>query len=72
MTGQVSCQDDLKNDQTHQTTKTNSYQSVTEQLAIPGGFDAKKISREYKDGVVTITVPKTSFEPKKAAEGGKA
>lgn len=64
-------QDDLKNRETHVTTKTNSFQSVTEQLAIPGGFDARKISREFKDGVVTITIPKTSFEPK-VGKGEKA
>lgn len=64
-------QDFVKDAEAHRTTKTNNYQSVSEQLAIPGGFDAKKISREYKDGVVTITVPKTSFEPKEGS-GEKA
>ena len=36
-------------------TRTNNYQSVVEQVAIPGAYDAKKISRSYENGVVTIT-----------------
>jgi len=44
-------------------TRTNSYQSVVEQVAMPGAYDAKKIERNYKDGVVTITIPKAGFGP---------
>lgn len=57
-------QENAKNQETHQQTKTSSYQSVVEQIPIPGAFDGRKISRDYKDGVVTITVPKTDFTPK--------
>jgi len=51
------------------TTKTNSYQSITEQIAMPGAFEPKKISHEYKDGVVTISVPKLIYEPKSGKIG---
>jgi HSP20 family molecular chaperone IbpA len=57
-------QDHATNQGTMQTTKTSSFQTLVEQIPIPGAFDTKKISREYKDGVVTITLPKVSFEPK--------
>lgn len=42
-------------------TKTNSYQTVVEQIAMPAAYDAKKIERTYADGVVTIKVPKLVF-----------
>ncbi len=57
-------QDDVKDLENARTTKTSSFQSVSEQIAIPGAYDGKKISREYKDGVVTITIPKVDFTPK--------
>ncbi|MGZ3651541.1 MAG: Hsp20 family protein [Bdellovibrionota bacterium] len=50
-------------------TRTNSYQSVVEQVAMPGAYDAKKIERTYKDGVVTITIPKAGFGPPGAMKG---
>jgi HSP20 family molecular chaperone IbpA len=43
-------------------TSTNSYQSVVEQIAMPGAYDAKKITRSYADGVVTINIPKMGFQ----------
>jgi HSP20 family molecular chaperone IbpA len=65
-------QDDVKDTESGRATKTNSYQSVSEQIAIPGAYDGKRISRDYKDGVVTITVPKTDFTPKTdKGEAGK-
>lgn len=57
-------QENVKNAETLQQTKTNSYQTVTEQIPIPGSFEGKKITRDYKDGVMTITIPKTDFTPK--------
>jgi HSP20 family molecular chaperone IbpA len=39
-------------------TRTNSFQSIVEQVAMPGPYVANKISRDYKDGVLTIRVPK--------------
>ena len=57
-------QENAKNQETHQQTKTSSFQTVVEQIPLPGAFEGKKISRDYKDGVVTITVPKTDFTPK--------
>lgn len=51
-------QENVKNPESGSNTKTNSYQSVVEQLAIPGPYDARKISRDYADGVVTIRLPK--------------
>lgn len=57
-------QDDAQNAETKQLTKTSSFQTVTEQIPIPGAFDGRKISRDYKDGKVTITVPKVDFTPK--------
>jgi HSP20 family molecular chaperone IbpA len=43
-------------------TNNSSYQSVVEQIAMPGAYDAKKITRSYADGVVTITIPKMGFQ----------
>lgn len=67
-------QDDVKDLETSRTTKTSSFQSVSEQIPIPGAFDGKKISRDYKDGVMTITIPKVDFTPKEkvAAESAIA
>jgi HSP20 family molecular chaperone IbpA len=39
-------------------TRTNSFQSIVEQIAMPGPYEAGKISRKYEDGVLTIRVPK--------------
>lgn len=40
------------------TTKTNNYQTIVEQLHLPGEFDPKGIKREFADGVLTFTIPK--------------
>jgi HSP20 family molecular chaperone IbpA len=61
-------QDDVKSQEegAKRATHTNSYQSVVEQIAMPGAYDAKKIERTYQDGVVSIKVPKVAFgEPEK-------
>jgi HSP20 family molecular chaperone IbpA len=47
-------------------TRTNSFQSITEQLSMPGPIETKGIKREYADGVVTLLVPKAGL-PKKVA-----
>ena len=39
-------------------TRTSSFQSVVENVLLPGPFDTKKIRREYVDGAVVVTVPK--------------
>ncbi|MCO5141538.1 MAG: Hsp20/alpha crystallin family protein [Oligoflexia bacterium] len=39
-------------------TKTNSYQSVVEQIALREPIDVKKIQKTYSEGMVTITAPK--------------
>ena len=39
-------------------TKNSSFQTIVETLNFPEAYDAKGISREYADGIVTITVPK--------------
>ncbi|MGZ3711496.1 MAG: Hsp20 family protein [Bdellovibrionota bacterium] len=49
------------------TTRTNSFQSIVEQLNIPGAFDSKGIRREYADGTVTVIVPKAGL-PKTVAK----
>jgi HSP20 family molecular chaperone IbpA len=54
-------QDNLKNEEEKRTTLTNSFQSVVEQVAMPGAYDAKKIERSYADGVLTIKAPKVIF-----------
>ena len=54
-------QDSAKAAEGGRLTRTNSYQSVVEQVAMPGAYDAKKIERTYKDGVMTITIPKLGF-----------
>jgi HSP20 family molecular chaperone IbpA len=43
------------------TTRTNSFQSIVEQLNIPGAFESKGIRREYADGIVTVFVPKAGL-----------
>jgi HSP20 family molecular chaperone IbpA len=43
-------------------TRTNSFQTVVEQIAMPGPFQGKKISREYHDGIVTVRIPKLVTE----------
>jgi HSP20 family molecular chaperone IbpA len=54
-------QDNAKAPESKRTTTTNSYQSVVEQIAMPGAYDAKKIERSYADGMVTLKVPKLIF-----------
>ncbi len=54
-------QDQLKDLEAQRTTKTSSYQTVVEFVEIPGAFDAKKIHREYENGLVTIHVPKAGL-----------
>jgi len=54
-------EDSAKNEEGNLNTRTNSYQSVVESMAMPGPYDAKKIERSFKDGVVTIKVPKLVF-----------
>ena len=50
--------DDVNSPEGGRKTSTSSFQSVVEQVGIPGAFDAKKIERLYKDGKVTIRIPK--------------
>jgi len=57
-------QDDVLDKESSRTTKTSSYQSISEQIPIPGAFEGKNISRDFKDGIVTITIPKVDFTPK--------
>lgn len=60
-------QENAKNPDADRTTRTNSYQSIVEQISVPGAFEAKGIKREYVDGVVTISVPKAGM-PKPVAK----
>ncbi|MGE3262817.1 MAG: Hsp20/alpha crystallin family protein [Bacteriovoracia bacterium] len=60
-------QENAKDAEADRVTRTNSYQSIVEQLNIPGAFDAKGIKRQYENGVVTINVPKAGL-PKTAAK----
>jgi HSP20 family molecular chaperone IbpA len=46
------------------TTRTSSFQTVAESLAMPAPINAKGIKKEYADGVVTITVPKAGIFPR--------
>lgn len=64
-------QDSAKNEEEKRVTKTNSFQSVVEQVAMPSAYDAKKIERLYENGVVTIKIPKLIFgeEAQKAGKG---
>ena len=60
-----------------------SYGSFTRSFALPSSVDADKTSAEYKDGVLTLTMPKreeakhktikiqTSEEPKQVAAGAR-
>ncbi len=57
-------QENSVNPESKKETKTNSYQSIVEQIPLPAAYESRKISRDYKDGVVTITVPKTDFTPR--------
>jgi HSP20 family molecular chaperone IbpA len=34
---------------------------VVDQVPIPGPMDANKLVREYKEGVLTIRIPKQAF-----------
>jgi HSP20 family molecular chaperone IbpA len=54
-------QDNAKSEAGDRSTKTSSYQSVVEQIAMPGPYEARKIERKYENGVVSITVPKQIF-----------
>jgi HSP20 family molecular chaperone IbpA len=56
-------QDTFKNPEGGGTTKTNSFQTVVEYVPLPGAYEAKKISRDYADGVLTIHVPKAGLPP---------
>lgn len=51
-------QENARDAESARSTRTSSYQSVVEQLAMPGAIDVKNIRREYADGVVTIKVAK--------------
>lgn len=51
-------QEQAKQEEGNRTTRTSSFQSIVESLAMPAPFDAKGIRKEYADGMVTITVPK--------------
>jgi HSP20 family molecular chaperone IbpA len=44
-------------------TKTNSFQTVVESVAMPGAFNPKKITREYVDGNVIVTIPRDNLFP---------
>lgn len=39
-------------------TKTSSFQTVVDQVNLPGPFNSRGIAKDYRDGVLTITVPK--------------
>lgn len=54
-------EENVKSPEGNRATKTSSYQSVTEQVHIPGPYDVRKISQEYQDGILTIRLPKTNF-----------
>ena len=51
-------QEQVKSAETNQNTKTSSFQTVVETLALPGAINARGISREYADGTLTIRIPK--------------
>lgn len=59
-------QEKVNQPEENRTTRTNSFQTIIEQVAIPGAFDSKRISREYKDGIVTIKAPKAGAVTLKA------
>jgi HSP20 family molecular chaperone IbpA len=54
-------QDNAKAAEGNRTTSTSSYQSVVEQIAMPGAYDPRKIERTYENGMVTLKVPKVKF-----------
>lgn len=56
--------ENVKNPEAGQTTKTSSYQTVVEQIDIPGAYEHKKIYKDYTDGILTVHVPKKMPEPK--------
>jgi hypothetical protein len=58
-------QDNTTNPDDNRITRTNTYQSIVEQVALPGAYDGKKIERSFENGVMTIKVPKVSFGPAK-------
>lgn len=60
-------QENAKAAEGERVTRTNSYQSIVEQLNLPGAIDSKGLSRTYADGVVTIRIPKAGL-PKPTAE----
>ena len=57
-------QDKAQNPELGGNTTTSAFQSVVEQIAMPGPYEAKKISREYSDGVLTIHIPKVGWGAK--------
>jgi HSP20 family molecular chaperone IbpA len=54
-------QDKLNNEESNSTTRTSSYQSIVEQIRLPGPFDAKGIRQSYNEGTVEIRIPKMGF-----------
>lgn len=56
-------QEKARNEVGDRSTKTASYQSIVETLALPGAVDAKGIKRDYADGVLTLIVPRAGLKP---------
>lgn len=51
-------QEEAKSPEEARTTRTSSFQTVVETLALPGPYDGKGIKKEYAEGVLTVKVPK--------------
>lgn len=51
-------QNGVEDKENSRATKTHSYQTIVEQFEMPSAFETKKIFKEYKDGILTVHVPK--------------
>ena len=64
LSGERRQKEEQKSEKSHKV--ESFYGSFARSFALPDGIDASAISAESKDGVLTIHVPKTKTEPKKA------
>ena len=64
LSGERRQKEEQKSEKSHKV--ESFYGSFARSFALPDGIDAPAISAESKDGVLTIHVPKTKTEPKKA------
>ena len=66
ISGERTQKEEQKNEKVHRT--ESFYGSFARTFSLPDAIDAEAIRAETKDGILTVHIPKTKTEPKKAAE----